>query len=317
VEISQPLLAFIIDRLNIGIFMVDRQMKVILWNQFMAVHSGLDATQVVGRNLFEIFPELPRRWLEKKIESVFILGNFAFTSWEQRPYLFMFLHDRPVTSGIDYMRQSCTFLPVPSISDSNKVDAVCISLMDMTDASIYQTQLEDALSRLQISSRVDGLTQIHNRHYWQQRLQEEIKRVERHGGDLSLILFDLDHFKSVNDEHGHLAGDEVLRMTAARVSGLLRSSDIFGRYGGEEFAVILPHTNVDAAVIVAERIRQEIRGEPIPYEGKAIPVTASLGVAKWTLDMHTPEDLIAAADEALYLCKTHGRDQCRLAYASP
>ncbi len=316
-EISQPLLAFIIDRLNIGIFMVDRQMKVILWNQFMAVHSGLDAAPVLGRNLFEIFPELPRRWLEKKIESVFVLGNFAFTSWEQRPYLFMFLHDRPVTSGIDHMRQSCTFLPVPSISDSNKIDAVCISLMDMTDASIYQTQLEDALSRLQISSRVDGLTQIHNRHYWQQRLQEEIKRVERHGGDLSLILFDLDHFKIVNDEHGHLAGDEVLRITAARVRSVLRGSDIFGRYGGEEFAVILPHTNVDAAVIVAERIRQEIRGEPMTYEGKAIPVTASLGIAKWTMNMHTPENLIAAADAALYLCKTHGRDQCRLAYASP
>ena len=148
-ELSPPprLLDFVVDRLEVGIFAVDAEMKVVLWNHFMAMHSGHEPGRVIGRNLFECFPELPRVWLEKKIRNVFLLKNYAFTSWEQRPYLFHFQHNRPVTGGVDAMQQSCTFLPVKGPSDT--VEHVCVSLYDFTDTAIFHGQLSHAIADLQ------------------------------------------------------------------------------------------------------------------------------------------------------------------------
>ena len=148
-ELSPPprLLDFVVDRLEVGIFAVDAEMKVVLWNHFMAMHSGHEPGRVIGRNLFECFPELPRVWLEKKIRNVFLLKNYAFTSWEQRPYLFHFQHNRPVTGGVDAMQQSCTFLPVKGAGDS--VEHVCVSLYGFTDTAIFHGQLSHAIADLQ------------------------------------------------------------------------------------------------------------------------------------------------------------------------
>ena len=95
------LLNFIVDRTHVGIFVVNQKREILLWNQFMEIHSERKADTVVGQNLFEAFPELPQKWLDRKIENIFILKNFSFTSWEQRPYLFKFAHNRPVTGGVD------------------------------------------------------------------------------------------------------------------------------------------------------------------------------------------------------------------------
>ena len=140
------LLSFIVDRVEVGIFALDRELRVVLWNKFMATHSGMHADQVVGRQLFECFPELPRKWLEKKLQNVFLLKNYAFTSWEQRPYLLKFPHNRPITGGVDYMRQNCTFLPVRS---GDEVENVCITVFDYTDTALYQQQLKQTISALE------------------------------------------------------------------------------------------------------------------------------------------------------------------------
>lgn len=147
-EVTPPsLLDFVVDRLEVGIFAVDADMNVVLWNHFMAMHSGRGADEVIGRNLFECFPELPRAWLEKKIRNVFILKNYAFTSWEQRPYLFRFRHNRPVTGGVDAMQQNCTFLPVKEGGDA--VRHVCVTLYDFTDTAIFHRQLTHAIGDLE------------------------------------------------------------------------------------------------------------------------------------------------------------------------
>jgi PAS domain-containing protein len=140
------LLGFIVDRIEVGIFAVDREMRVVLWNNFMATHSGIAAARILGRNLFECFPELPRKWLEKKIGNVFDLKNYAFTSWEQRPYLFNFPHNRPITGGIDAMRQNCTFLPVTGADD--EVRYVCVTVLDYTDTALFQGDLRRTISAL-------------------------------------------------------------------------------------------------------------------------------------------------------------------------
>ena len=304
---SKELLEFIVDRINVGVFILDESMNVQFWNKFMATNSGINPSQVVGKNLFDTFPQLPQRWLQRKVKSVFMLKNFAFTSWEQRPYLFQFAHNRPVTGGMEYMSQDLTLMPV---KDGNgEVTSVCICLFDVTDVAIYQTMHKAAMNKLEMVSRVDGLTQLYNRSHWQSRLNEEFSRAARYESPLTLIMFDLDHFKSINDTYGHLGGDAVLTTVARIVRESVRENDIPGRYGGEEFGVILVNTDEEGATVVAERIRSTIEATPIPYEEGEISATASLGVSVYEPGIDDAEELIANADAALYYCKEHGRNQ--------
>ncbi len=142
------LLDFVVERLEVGVFVVNSEMRIVFWNRFMAIHSGQHSEALLGRNLFEAFPELPRKWLEKKINNVFVLKNYAFTSWEQRPYLFRFHHNRPITGGVDTMQQNCTFLPIKNTQD--EVEYVCVTLFDVTDTALLQLQLNSAIATLQV-----------------------------------------------------------------------------------------------------------------------------------------------------------------------
>ena len=304
---SQELLEFIVDRINVGVFIVNQDLEIKLWNKFMASNSGVEAAQVVGKKLFDCFPDLPQRWFAKKVSSVFMLKNFAFTSWEQRPYLFPFRHNRPVTGGMEHMCQDLTLMPIKNAE--GEVENVCIILFDVTDAAIYRSMHQAAMKKLEMVSRVDGLTQLFNRSHWQSRMVEEFSRAGRYLAPLSLIMFDLDHFKSVNDTHGHLGGDAVLVQVAAIIKGALRDSDIPGRYGGEEFGIILPNTNAQGAKVVAQRLRANIESTPVPFEKIQIPVTASLGIAEFRSTITDPEELIANADTALYEAKEKGRNR--------
>ena len=143
---SRELLEFLVDRIEIGVFVVDKDYRVVLWNRFMALHSQHAAETVVGKSLFEAFPELPQKWLARKIDSVFVLGNYAFTSWEQRPFLFRFNHNRPITGGVDAMRQNCTL--IPQKNDHGDVELVWITLSDFTDTAMYQTRVNDLIDQL-------------------------------------------------------------------------------------------------------------------------------------------------------------------------
>jgi len=301
------LLESIVDRINVGIFVVDENYKILLWNKYMANHSKLKEDKATGECLFELFPDLPQRWFKKKIDSVFMLQTFAFTSWEQRPYLFKFPHNRPITGGVEFMNQDLTLMPVKD--DCGDVVATCISLLDVTDVSIYQTMLKDANAKLEIASQIDGLTQLNNRAHWEQRLQEEFNRGRRYGSPMSLLMFDLDHFKLVNDTFGHLAGDAILRTVASQIDDSLRDSDIAGRYGGEEFGIVLPSTDIKGASIFAERLRALIAAEPVRFNGIDISVAVSIGVSEMHDDVDNHEMLISQADEALYYSKENGRNR--------
>ena len=303
---TSNLLNFIVDRANVGIFVINRDREIVLWNQFMEIHSDRKADTVVGNNLFEAFPELPQKWLDRKIESVFILKNFSFTSWEQRPYLFKFSHNRPVTGGVDCMRQDCTLMPIKD--DAGEVEFICFTVFDVTDTSIYQSKLEETTEKLREMSNQDGLTKLFNRRYIEETISNEYERARRYGNQFSVILTDIDFFKLVNDNHGHLAGDEVLRVVSKRLSDALRDTDVLGRYGGEEFIIALPETNIEGAFIVAERLREAIAGEPIEAEGKTLSIAISLGVTEMYDTTLAYGQLIAEADLALYKSKENGRN---------
>jgi diguanylate cyclase (GGDEF)-like protein len=155
----------------------------------------------------------------------------------------------------------------------------------------------------------DPLTDQANRRYFDDYIRREIERTRRYARPVSLILIDLDHFKKVNDVHGHLCGDAVLKDVSQRMSARLRRSEFLARYGGEEFAVVVPETALGGALLLAEALCQLVRKHPVHWQEKRIPVTISLGVAQWLEPMNEPADLIAVADRCLYAAKRGGRNR--------
>jgi two-component system, cell cycle response regulator len=139
---------------------------------------------------------------------------------------------------------------------------------------------------------IDGLTQIYNKRYFVETLEREIGRAHRYRRDLSLMMFDIDEFKRINDTFGHLAGDHVLKQLAATIRARIRREDILSRYGGEEFAIILPEIDKQNAMQFAEKIRSLIAGASFKFESADIPVTISIGVACLTADLHEAHEFI-------------------------
>jgi two-component system, cell cycle response regulator len=159
-------------------------------------------------------------------------------------------------------------------------------------------------------SIVDGLTGVHNKRFFLEFLEREISGAARYRMPLALVLFDIDHFKKVNDTHGHLAGDTVLKELARRLKPRIRREDLLARYGGEEFACILTKTPLEGAVHFAESLREMVARLPFQYEGTALPVTISLGLAVFQdTTPCPPSDLIRTADEKLYEAKRTGRNR--------
>jgi two-component system, cell cycle response regulator len=156
---------------------------------------------------------------------------------------------------------------------------------------------------------VDGLTQIHNKRYLFEALDKELIRARRYERELSLIIFDIDFFKRINDQFGHLAGDYVLRELARVVQDRIRRDEVFARYGGEEFVIVLPETGMSGALALAENLRQRVGSHGFVFQGERIPVTISMGCAQLVKDDKAAADLIQRADEKLYEAKRGGRNR--------
>lgn len=173
--------------------------------------------------------------------------------------------------------------------------------------------------RLEELATTDALTRLINRRALLERLSVEVDRARRFKSQLSLLMVDLDHFKAVNDQHGHLVGDHILRQMGTLLAGAVRTIDVVARYGGEEFVIILPETSTDGAVVFAERLRERISEHPFDLAGadgasddRIFHLTCSVGVATFPSSrVASTEDLFARADEALYRAKSGGRNQVR------
>lgn len=173
-----------------------------------------------------------------------------------------------------------------------------------------QDELVAKNERLEELSRVDYLTQLSNRRHLMEVLNGEFARARRHGGALSFVLADLDHFKRTNDQFGHPVGDRCLRLVSSTLVNQLRKSDHAARFGGEEFALVLPETDRAGATVVAERFRAAVASSSLLVEGKKVPMTVSVGVATFPGgDTGSVELLIKAADKALYAAKDAGRNR--------
>jgi two-component system cell cycle response regulator len=176
-----------------------------------------------------------------------------------------------------------------------------------------QKQLLDAQRQLQVQATRDALTGLWNRAAILDILLREVPRAEREGRAVGVILADLDHFKHINDAHGHLAGDEALREVARRMTTVLRSYDTTGRYGGEEFLIVLPGCNAEASLRLAERVREHVAAQPVELDHARVELTISLGVAVREGAAVAAPALLREADVALYRAKAAGRNQAVLA----
>lgn len=157
---------------------------------------------------------------------------------------------------------------------------------------------------------VDGLTQVHNKRFFDEMLDRELSRARRYGSTFGLILFDIDHFKQINDTFGHLAGDHVLETLAKLVTRTMRKEDFFARWGGEEFAILSRGIDLEGGRRFAERLRTLVEGHAFVHEGKRMPVTMSVGVAAVPeIDVREADVFVQCADEALYAAKQGGRNR--------
>lgn len=300
--------------IDVGLIVIDRSYQVQVWNSFMANHSGKSANTVIGHNIFEVFDEIPVDWFKRKAESVFMLKNRSFTTWEQRPFLFRFKNYRPITGSAEYMYQNNTFIPL--VSSDGQANHIGVIIYDVTDIAVSKVELEQVNNQLETLSRTDRLTALFNRGYWEECLANEFLRSQRSGYPCSLIMFDIDHFKNVNDTYGHQAGDEVIRRTSDMIRKCVRTTDIAGRYGGEEFGIILTDTDADGAHYLAERLRTAVEALRIQADEHVIRFTISLGISTVSPEIKDYKQWVECSDTALYKAKHNGRNQS-IIYTKP
>ncbi len=216
-----------------------------------------------------------------------------------------------------------SWLGVPLEADRTPLGVISIASTEISafteqDEEMLRTLGQQVVSALENArlfelATIDGLTRLLNSRYLRQKLAEEFERTSKIRGQLSVVMVDIDHFKKINDTHGHEVGNEVLQHLAILLRGNLRDSDIAGRYGGEEFMLILPNTSADAAHFVSERLRRTIEETPADTDGGLIHITASLGVANFpTFPAGEPDALVEQADRALYESKRGGRNRVTL-----
>lgn len=294
---------------SIGFIILDRRMNVIFWNRFMELHSHIKSKEIINRKLTGFFPDVNEVWLNKKIRSTLILNNQSVTNWEHRPYLLKLPSTQSSIEDVDFMYQNCSYFPV---KDSENVTiAVGIAIYDVTEIAATQKLLEDVTDQaldLQEISTHDHLTGLFNRKFFLDQLVHDASRTRRLNWELSIAMIDADNFKFINDTYGHQTGDDVLKELAVRLQDTLRTFDSLCRYGGEEFALILPNTNETQTRLVCERLLDCVSRSPIISGEHKIPVTVSIGFSFLNRNKSL-EDIIAEADSALYLAKDNGRNR--------
>ncbi|MBY5993715.1 sensor domain-containing diguanylate cyclase [Ferrimonas balearica] len=303
-------LSQLLHGIEVGLVVINRDYQVEMWNGFMENHSGLSAREVRQQSLFELFPDLPRQWLISKLEAAFLLNSRSFTVWEQRPFVFPFAYSRPVTGGNQMMCQNMTIQPLQDTR--GEVSHAALILYDVSVQAADRQQLSTANEKLEQLSQLDPLTGLANRRQWERALEQEYQRCRRYQPPSCLVVVDVDHFKSVNDQYGHGAGDQVLNELGKLLGHSLRKTDLVARYGGEEFVILLTETRVEQGKILAERLREAVAEMTLAVPQK-LKITVSLGLCAYSHELDSAQAWFDRADKALYQAKQNGRNRLELA----
>ena len=234
-----------------------------------------------------------------QVDQESVSRNHCRISFNGKNYV---IRDLGSTNGTYVNDELCDEL---NMRDGDQVKVGRTILKFITGGNI-EGQYHEEIYRLMT---VDGLTEVHNKRYFHEMLERETSRCIRYDRTFSLVLFDIDHFKMINDTYGHLAGDAVLRKLGTLVKRHVRRDDTVARIGGEEFAIITPEIGVHGACELARKLRQLVEEAAFEFEGTRMDVTISLGVAMWEVGVRTAEELMKRADEKLYEAKRTGRNR--------
>jgi diguanylate cyclase len=288
------------DAVDLGLVAFAPDFSVLDWNSWMATRTGINKTDAMGKNLLDLFADLQSAWFERNCRSVLKFGNYAFFSQKIHGYCIPIERRNTVSREFRNMQQNCTLGPLRD--ESSAVTGLFLMVQDVTELAIYEKKLSDLANK-------DGLTGVYNRGHLERCLAGEFSRHKRYDSHLSVILFDIDHFKQVNDRFGHPAGDEVLRQLVGLIESNLRASDMLARYGGEEFIILLPESGIEAARGVAAKICSLAEATTFNHNTQRISITISAGISALTQSIESSEALIDAADRALYQAKATGRNR--------
>lgn len=304
---STSVLAALVQHLPDGIIILNTELKLRFVNQFICRHSGKTEQALVGQGFFSMFPEVPTEWFARKAHAVLTTEQPEYIGWRQRLYLLKFPHpDNAARDEPSYMAQNCTLMPVSHPVTGERYLGVWIQ--NANEQATYHAQLLMAEQQLALHKRLDSLTGLLDRQYWQQQLSLEIARAERYERPITILLFDIDRFKALNDQLGHLQGDRVLRTLANAITSLLRENDLLARCAGAAFALALPDTALDGAVEVANRLKRKLSAMSLLEQYPAAKITISIGLSAYQTGLPVSE-WIQRAEDAVYQAKRAGKNQ--------
>ena len=295
---NSPFFAQMLDALDQGIIIINLEGEVVFFNHWMELACNIGLTQAVGQQLTNLFPQLDTPLFHRNLRSVISFGNTAFFAHGANPWLIPLAPSPGSSHGFERMQQSGQMGP---LREGNEIKYIYLIIRDITDT------VTDVQHLTRMAMR-DSLTGAWNRRWFDHWLAEEISRAERYNRTLSLIMFDLDLFKVVNDTHGHPAGDTVLKEVANQCMTIIRTTDTLSRFGGEEFCVLMPETASEAACGLAERLRTGVESLEITHNEIQLGITISLGVSAFSPGM-SAEEILHHADESLYHAKRNGRNR--------
>lgn len=194
-----------------------------------------------------------------------------------------------------------------ALADGDRIQVGATAVLKFSVQDNLEAQFQQ---QLYLAATRDPLTKLYNRRFFEEQLEKDYTYCRRHKAPLSLALADLDHFKEINDAHGHQAGDSILREFARLVTGMVRNEDMFYRIGGEEFALLMRGTRLAGGLMVCERLRAAVEAQQFDHSGRKLHITVSFGVAELDVGVHEePADLVQQADRLLYAAKANGRNQ--------
>ncbi|NQZ50310.1 MAG: sensor domain-containing diguanylate cyclase [Moritella sp.] len=284
------------DIFETGLIIIDQNHRILLWNNCIENHTDISSDQAIDLDVSTLLHRRSEQWLSHQIQMVLNADKPSIT-------------DADIFNAINDTRLQI-FPEVNAFTlstDSSGQEYICLVVNGISSSAKNNLLLHGENEKLKEQVRRDSATQLLTKNYWWQCLIEQFNHSQTSGISSSLVIFDVDEFKRINDQYGHLAGDEAIKRLAYSFRKTIRNSDIACRFGGDEFAVILPNTNANEAYIFAELLRKKILNlDKAPNQPQ---ISISVGVCEWTAEMVSEREWFDKADKALYMSKQKGRNQ--------
>jgi diguanylate cyclase len=284
------------DTLETGLIIIDQDHRILLWNNCIENHTDISSDQAIGRDVSTLLHRRSEQWLTHQIQMVLNADKPSIT-------------DANILNAINDTRLQI-FPEVKAFTlstDSSGQEYICLVVNGISSSAKNNLLLHGENEKLKEQVQRDSATQLLTKNYWWQCLIEQFNYSKTSGVSSSLVIFDIDEFKRINDQYGHLAGDEAIKRLAYSFRKTIRDSDIACRFGGDEFAVILPNTKADEAYRFAELLRTKIMNlDKAPNQPQ---ISISAGVCEWADGMVSEREWFDKADKALYMSKQKGRNQ--------